>query len=103
MGEFKISIKYKEEQARKIIEKQIDEYALELGIKIKKAIDNIANKVKPPIKGEVTPGKLKWRGITITLEQSTPTMEITEEGMIATTEVTYYIYQRGVLIDTNDK
>ncbi len=58
-----------------------------------------SDKVKPPIKGKITFGKLKWRGLQI---YCTELNMNNYDSFLDYVKNAYYIKQRGVLIDTNN-
>lgn len=52
----------------------------------------LREKVEPPIKGDITPGKLKWRGIRLAVVKGSDYTEQTGKTVYASFE---YVEQRG--------
>ena len=68
------------DEARQAMDKDI-EYALR-------------NLVTPPIKGEITKGKIRWRGLRIVYVQVPPKFEQTDKDFKVSLDCGYELWQR---------
>lgn len=69
--------------------KHLQESAQQLGEKVEFALRNM---VQPPIRGEITRGKIKWRGLKLVYE--TPKVEKDDSGKHISVIQTVQLWQR---------